>query len=98
MGTRRSVSSARAGRAAKSGKPTRDSRIDFSDLPESSDEELRRARRVGRPRSGNAKRLIAIRIAPRLLARLRRLAAAQSKPYQTLIHELLERAAKRKVA
>ncbi len=79
-----------------------DSRIDFSDIPESTDQELRRARRldrpVGRPKSSSAKRLIAIRIAPRLLAQLRRLAAKQSKPYQTLIHELLERAAKRRVA
>ncbi len=49
-------------------------------------------RRVGRPRTGHAKQLIAIRIAPRLLAQLRRLASRQSKPYQTLIHELLERA------
>ena len=72
-----------------------DSRIDLSDIPEATDEELRRARRVGRPVSGNAKRLIAIRIAPRLLGQLRRMAAKQSKPYQTLIHELLERAAKR---
>ena len=74
-----------------------DSKINFSDIPESTDQELRRARRVGRPKSGNAKQLIAIRIAPRLLAQLRRLAAKQSKPYQTLIHELLERAT-RKVA
>jgi uncharacterized protein (DUF4415 family) len=69
-----------------------DSKIYFSDIPESTGEELRRARRVGRPRTGNAKQLIAIRIAPRLLAQLRRLASKQSKPYQTLIHELLERA------
>ena len=69
-----------------------DSRIDFSDVPESTGEELRRTRRVGRPRTGNAKQLIAIRIAPRLLAQIRRLASKQSKPYQTLIHELLERA------
>ena len=72
-----------------------DSKIDFSDIPESTGEELRRARRVGRvgrPRTGHAKQLIAIRIAPRLLAQLRRLASKQSKPYQTLIHELLERA------
>jgi predicted DNA binding CopG/RHH family protein len=40
--------------------------------------------------SGNAKQLIAIRIAPQLLRQLRRMAAKQSKPYQTLIHELLE--------
>ncbi len=69
-----------------------DSKIDFSDIPESTGEELRQARRVGRPVSGSAKQLIAIRIAPRLLAQLRRLASKQSKPYQTLIHELLERA------
>lgn len=75
-----------------------DSRIDFSDIPESTDAELRRARRVGRPRTGNAKRLIAIRISPRLLAQIRRLAAKKSKPYQTLIHELLERATRGKSA
>ncbi len=69
--------------------------IDFSDLPESTEEELTRARRVGRPKSGNAKQLIAIRISPRLLAQLRRLAAKQEKPYQTLIHELLEKAARK---
>jgi uncharacterized protein (DUF4415 family) len=72
-----------------------DSRIDFSDIPESTDEELRRARRVGRPSTGRAKQLIAIRLDPRLLAELRRLAARQGKPYQTLVHELLEAAVKR---
>jgi len=69
-----------------------DSRIDFSDIPESSDRELARARRVGRPTTGRAKQLIAIRIDPRLLAELRRLAARERKPYQTLAHELLEAA------
>jgi predicted DNA binding CopG/RHH family protein len=72
-----------------------DSRIDFSDIPESTDAELKRARRVGRPRTGHAKQLIAIRISPRLLAQIRRRAAKLSKPYQTLIHELLEKAAAR---
>ena len=70
-----------------------DSEIDFSDIPESTDEELRRARRVGRPVSGMAKQLIAIRLSPKLLNQLRKMAARQRKPYQTLIHELLERAA-----
>lgn len=74
-----------------------DSGIDLSDIPESTATELRRARRVGRPATGNAKQLIAIRIAPKLLRQLRRMAAKQSKPYQTLIHELLEKSA-RKVA
>ena len=98
MARKRFVSSARVKRAPKNGKLTPDSSIDFSDIPESTDSELRRARRVGRPTTGNAKQLIAIRIAPRLLAQLRRLAAKQSKPYQTLIHEVLERAAAKRVA
>jgi predicted DNA binding CopG/RHH family protein len=98
MARKSSGLSVRALRAARNAKPIPDSKIDFSDIPESTDVELRRARRVGRPVTGNAKHLIAIRIAPRLLARLRRLAAKQSKPYQTFIHELLERAANEKVA
>ena len=69
-----------------------DSRIDFSDMPELSDEQLKRMKRVGRPATGMAKQLIAIRLSPRLLAALRNIAAKQSKPYQTLIHELLEKA------
>ena len=95
MAGKRFASSARAAQAAKNAKPMPDHKINFSDIPESTDAELRRARRVGRPKSGHAKQLIAIRISPSLLAQLRRLAAKQSKPYQTLIHELLERAAKR---
>lgn len=94
MTPRRFASLARARQVVKSAKPMPDSRIDFSDIPESTDAELKRARRVGRPKTGSAKQLIAIRISPRLLAQLRRLAARQSKPYQTLIHELLERATK----
>jgi predicted DNA binding CopG/RHH family protein len=93
-----SVSSMRAGRARKSGKHISAEAINFSDIPESTDAELRRARRVGRPRTGKAKQLIALRISPQLLSQLRRLATKQDKPYQTLIHDLLEKAAGRKVA
>jgi uncharacterized protein (DUF4415 family) len=89
---------ARAARAVRNAKHIPDSEIDFSDIPESTDAELRRARRVGRPATGNAKHLIAIRIAPRVLDKLRRLVAKESKPYQTYIHEILERAASKKVA
>ena len=95
MAKRRSVSSAPGKRAVKSAKHIPDSRIDFSDISESTDEELKRARRVGRPKTGHAKQLIAIRIDPRLLEQLRKLADKQDKPYQTLIHEMLERAAKK---
>jgi predicted DNA binding CopG/RHH family protein len=95
MASRRFASSARGKRAAKSAKHTPDSRIDFSDIPEATDAELKRARRVGRPKTSQPKQLIAIRISPRLLAELRRRAAEQSKPYQSLIHELLEKATAR---
>jgi uncharacterized DUF497 family protein/uncharacterized protein (DUF4415 family) len=93
MKMKNSGSSVRGRRAAGSVKPIPDSQIDFSDIPESTEEELRRARRVGRPASGMAKQLIAIRLSPRLLNQLRKMAAKQGKPYQSLIHELLEKAA-----
>jgi len=69
-----------------------DTEIDFSDIPESTDEELRKARRVGRPRSTMTKQLIAIRLDPNLIDRLKKLAKSEEVPYQTLIHKLLEEA------
>ena len=86
---------ARGRRPGKNEKRMPDSRIDLSDIPESTDAELKRARRVGRPTTGQAKKLIAIRISPRLLAQIRRRAAKLSKPYQTLIHEILVQATAR---
>lgn len=94
MTNKQFASSARATPAKKNEKHIPDNQIDFSDAPESTDEKLRRAHRVGRPKTGEAKQLIAIRIHPRILAQLRRLAARQSKPYQTLIHEILQSAVK----
>jgi predicted DNA binding CopG/RHH family protein len=75
-----------------------DSDIDFSDIPESTEEELKRAVRIGRPSTGKAKHLIAFRIAPGLLAKIRKLAAKRDTPYQTLLHEMLEDAVNRKAA
>lgn len=98
MARKRSASSAQGKRTAKNVKHMTDSQIDYSDIPASTGEELKRARRVGRPATGKAKQLIAIRIDPSLLAALRKLASRQDKPYQTLIHELLERATKTKKA
>ena len=95
MAKKRSGSSARGRQAAKNARHMRDDRIDFSDIPESSDQELTRAQRVGRPKTGTAKQLIAIRLAPDLLSALRKMAAKQGKPYQTLVHEILRRAASR---
>lgn len=50
---------------------------------------------MGRPSTGNAKQLIAIRIDPELLEKIRKIAEADDKPYQTLIHEILEDAFKK---
>ena len=69
-----------------------DSEIDFSDIPELTDEELASGRRVGRPRKENPKQMIALRIDPKLLKKLRTIAKKQNKPYQTLLHDLLEEA------
>ncbi|MDP1768722.1 MAG: BrnA antitoxin family protein [Nitrospirota bacterium] len=93
MKKKRSESSAQGRRVAKNVKHMPDSQIDFSDIPEATDAELTRMRRVGRPVSGVAKQLIAIRLSPKLLSQLRKMAAKQGKPYQSLIHELLEKAA-----
>jgi len=98
MARKRSASSASARPTAKSVMYIPDNEIDFSDIPETTKEEFKRARRVGRPTTGYAKQLIAIRIAPRVLAKLRRLASKQNKPYQTFIHELLEKAVSKRVA
>ena len=95
MEKKSSASSTPGRRAARNVTPMPDSQIDFSDMPELSDEQLKRMRRVGRPVTGMAKQLIAIRMSPRLLSTLRRMAAKQGKPYQTLIHELLGKAASR---
>lgn len=89
------ASSAHGKRAERNVRHIPDTQIDFSDIPELSDEQLRSMRRVGRPATGLAKQLIAIRLSPRLLATLRKMAVKQGKPYQTLIHELLEKAASR---
>src|SRR2546430_3479384 len=88
MTKKRFAPSARARQRAKNARHMPDSMLDLTDIPEATDAQLHRARRVGRPSTGNAKQLIAIRISPKVLARLRRLAAKQHKPYQTYIHEL----------
>ena len=92
MATKRSGLSARGKHREKKGRPMPDKKIDFSDIPELSDKQLKQARRVGRPPTGRAKQLIALRVSPGLLARLKRMAKQKKMPYQTLMHELLEKA------
>jgi uncharacterized protein (DUF4415 family) len=74
-----------------------DREIDFSDIPESTPEELnafRRPSQVGRPPIGDEKRQpIALRMDRRVLAVLRREATRRGVGYQTLINDLLASAA-----
>jgi len=56
--------------------------------------QLRKGKRVGRPKSQNPKQLIAVRLAPSLLYALRLIAKKKKRPYQTVMHELLEQAVK----
>jgi uncharacterized protein (DUF4415 family) len=79
-------------RRGKNVKHIADSKIDFSDIPELSDAQLKSARKVGRPKSDNPKQLIAVRLSPSLLQDLKRLARKSKKPYQKIMHEMLEKA------
>ncbi len=92
MAKKQSALSVRDKRTGKNVRHIPDDQIDFSDIPQSTDAELRSARKVGRPKTGQAKQLIAIRIDPKLLFHIRKIASKKHKPYQTFIHELLEEA------
>ena len=82
-------SSARGGRAGKKEKNTQLKKIDFSDIPELSDKQLSRMRRVGRPTVGDEPRkLIAIRLDAQVLSWLRKTAAKKGQPYQSLVNEI----------
>jgi uncharacterized protein (DUF4415 family) len=83
-------SSARAERAGKKEKNMKSSKIDFSDIPELSDKQLSRLRRVGRPTVGDEPRkLITIRLDAQVLSWLRETAEKKGKPYQSLVNEIL---------
>ena len=98
MTKKRSESSAHDQRRGKSARPIPDSKIDFSDIPELTDEQLKSAKRIGRPRIDNPKQLIAVRMAPSLIASLKKLARKRKRPYQSILHELLEKAVKKEAA
>ena len=82
-----SVRGARAGKNEKSMKPKK---INFSDIPELSAEQLSSMRRVGRPTVGDEPRkLIAIRLDTKVLGWLRQTAKKKGLPYQSLVNEIL---------
>ena len=71
-------------------------KIDFTDIPELSDEQLASMRRVGRPPLGrSARTAISVRVDPEVLSRLKVTAAKLGIPYQSLINDILARAMRR---
>ena len=71
-------------------------KIDFSDIPELSTEQLRHLRRGGRPTIGRATRkAVSLRVDPDVLARLKVTATKRGVPYQSLINDILARAVRR---
>ena len=91
-------SSARGGRAAASARRTT-RKIDFSDIPDSSAEQLKAMRRVGRPPLGDEPRqLIAIRVDLGVLDQFRKEARRRRVGYQTLINEVLAAHVRKDVA
>jgi uncharacterized protein (DUF4415 family) len=86
------ASSVRGEPVAKSARGMKRRTIDFSDIPELSDEQLARMRRVGRPPQGErARKLISIRLDQQVLAWLKAAASEKDQPYQTLINDILEK-------
>jgi uncharacterized protein (DUF4415 family) len=95
---KRSGSLARDRQAAASARRTR-RKVDFSDIPDSSPEQLAAMHRVGRPPLGKEPRqLIAIRVDPSVLESFRKEARRRHVGYQTLINEVLAEHIRKDVA
>lgn len=87
---KQSDSSVRGWRIAKKRGATKKRKINYSDIPPLSDDQLSSMRRIGRPPLGDEPRqLIAIRLDPKVLRWLRAVAAKRQVPYQSLINDML---------
>jgi uncharacterized protein (DUF4415 family) len=74
-------------------------KIDYSDIPEPSREQLKAMRRVGRPPLGDEpRRLIAIRVDPSVLESFRKEARRRQVGYQTLINDVLAEHIRNRIA
>ncbi len=77
-------------RVARKRKSISRRKIDFSDIPQLSERQLSHMRRVGRPPLGDRPRkLIAIRLDPKVLDWVRETAAEKGLQYQSLINDIL---------
>ena len=93
------VSSVRDLRVAGKRDATVKRKIDFSDIPELSKEQLARMKRVGRPPLGDLPRkAVSIRLDQRVLEWVKKKATSRRQPYQSLINEILEKAMRRENA
>lgn len=91
-----SESSVRDWRIDKKKSATKRKKIDYSDIPPLSQEQLASMRRIGRPPLGDEPRqLIAIRLDPKVLRWLKAVAGKRRVPYQSLINDLLAREMKK---
>ena len=94
---KRSGSSARGARVAANARRTA-RKINYSDIHESSPEQLKVMRRVGRPPLGDEPRqLIAIRVDQGVLDQFRKEARRRRVGYQTLINDVLAQHARKDV-
>ena len=99
MAKKSTESLARVMRAKRSVKSISDKKIDFSDIPEITDAQQKKGIRPGRPLLGSAARtMIAIRIDPSVLKKLKIYADKRGKGYQTLINEILGKFIKNQAA
>ena len=90
------ASSVRGVRVEKSARDMKRRKIDFSEIPELSEEQLARMRRVGRPPRGDRpKKLISIRLDQKVLAWVKAIASEKDQPYQALINHILEKEMRR---
>jgi len=92
---KRKESSVRGAQAGKNNVATRRREIDFSDIPELTEEDFARMRPGRRPVGAKPRKAISIRIDPDVLDWLRVTARKKDKPYQSLINEILGRAMRR---
>jgi uncharacterized protein (DUF4415 family) len=94
---KRSASSARAARTQKNARRTRQ-KIDYSDIPALSDDQLASMRRVGRPTlsAAGARQVIGIRLDPQVLEQFKKAAKRRHVGYQTLINDVLAEHAPRR--
>jgi uncharacterized protein (DUF4415 family) len=86
-------------RASRRERAAYTAKIDFSEIPGSSPDQLAAMRRVGRPRlRKEPRRLIAIRVDPSVLESCRKEARRRRIGYQTLINEVLAEHTRKDVA